>query len=71
MNWVIIQLRDRDETPLFEEDDYKDGLIFDGYNTKKEALEEVKNRKFIQNLSIGFGLQDKKYRWEVVKEEEI
>jgi len=69
--WVIIQLRDRDETPLFKEDDYQDGLIFDGYTTKKEALAEVKNWKYIQKLSIGFGLEDKKYRWVVVREEEI
>ena len=69
--WCIIQLRDRNETPLFDEDDYKDGLIYDGYATKKEALAEVKNWKFVQNLSISFGLQDKKYRWEIVKEEEI
>lgn len=69
--WAIIQLRDRDETPVWEEDDYEDGLILDGYATKKEALEEVKQRRFIQKLSISFGLQDKKYRWEIVKEEEI
>ena len=69
--WAIIQLRDRNETPLFEEDDWEDGLILDGYETKKEALEEIKHKKWIQQMSIGFGLQNKKYRWEVVKEEEI
>lgn len=69
--WVIIQLRDRDETPVWEEDDFEDGLILDGYATKKEALEEVKQRRFTQRLAINFGLQDKKYRWEIVKEEEI
>ncbi len=69
--WSIIQLRDRNETPLFEEDDYEDGLILDGYTTKKETLDEVKNMRFVQNLAIGFGLQDKKYRWEIVREEEI
>ena len=69
--WSIIQLRDRDETPLFEEDDYQDGLIFDGYTTKKEALVEVKNMKWVQQMSIGFGLQDRKYRWEIVREKEI
>ena len=69
--WSIIQLRDRNETPLFEEDDYEDVLILDGYTTKKEALEEVKHMKFVQNLAMSFGLQDKKYRYEVVREEEI
>ena len=69
--WAIIQLRDRNETPLFEEDDWEDGLILDGYETKKEALEEIKYKKWVQQMSIGFGLQNKKYRWEIVREEDI
>lgn len=69
--WSIIQLRDRNETPSFGEDDFGDGLIFDGYRTKKLAQEHVREMRELQNFSIAMGCQNERYRWEIVREEEI
>lgn len=69
--WSIIQLRDRNETPILEEDDPKDGLIFDGYRTKRLAREHIREMRSLQDFSMAMGCQDKRYRWEIVREGEI
>ena len=81
--WLILQLRDRNETPCgtevingveyYVDDmfDLEDGRIYYGFETKKEAMEEVKEMKFAQKLGLAFGIYEKKYRWLVMREEEL
>lgn len=81
--WCIIKLRDRDETPCGTETidgveyyvddmfDLEDGRIYDGFKTKKEAIEEAKEMKLVQKMSLAFGICTKKYRFIVDKEENV
>ena len=83
MEWVIIKLRDRNETPCgteiidgveyYVDDmfDLEDGRIFFGFKTKKEAIEEAKEMKFEQKIGLAFGIYTKKYRYIVEREDRI
>lgn len=62
--WVIIQLTNK-ELRLFQKEDEKDGRIFFGYSTKKEALEQVKKWKWC-DLVLGT-----KYKYVIEREENI
>lgn len=63
--WVIIQLRDRNETPLFEEDDEYDGKIYDGFKTRKEAEEQAKIWRWCNKLT------GEDYRYIVEREDRL
>lgn len=73
--WVIIKLANRDETPIIEtisgkfywaEDDWKDGIIYDWFETKKEAEEQAKTWRMCDKL-----IDDKKYRYIVERGDRI
>lgn len=63
--WVIIKLTKKNEIPLFEEDDIEDGRVYYGFDTKKEALEQVKIWRWCERLTYN------KYRYIVDKEENL
>lgn len=73
--WVIIKLANRDETPITEtingsvywtEDDREDAIIYDCFETKKEAEEQAKIWRWCDKLT-----GDKKYRYIVEREDRI
>lgn len=80
--WCIIKLRDRDETPCgtefidgveyYVDDmfDLEDGWIYDGFKTKKEAQEQVKQWKWIDKW-IRLEGETKTYRYIIDKEENV
>lgn len=73
--WVIIKLANRDETPITEtingiiywaEDDWEDGLIYDWFETRKEAEEQAKIWRWCDKIT-----SDKKYRYIIECEDRI
>ena len=70
-DWSVIKLRDDKETSLFNEQDEEDIKILDGFSTKKQAEEYVKNQKCLQKLSLIFGVQKYKYRFVIERTENI
>lgn len=75
MEWCIIQLRDRQETPLWEEDDFSDGFIYYGYETRKEAEKQAKfwrgQDKFDAYIFALAGEKFKRYRYIVERVDRI